>query len=66
MPPPFSLAQAEFIKKTCQAIDSTSNYFDNHDWSNIVPTGGSRSSLTKSISADSFYVRPVAVWKYQN
>ena len=55
-------AQERFVKRTRDAIDSNPAYFDTHDWRSIFPSGGTRSSLTKPVSTESFYVKPIAAW----
>ena len=60
---PYSVAQDRFVQRTRHDIDANQcSYFDDHDWHRIVPNGGSRSSLRKAVSIDSFYVKPVAAW----
>ena len=59
----YSVAQDRFVKKTRQQIDTDgSSFFDDHDWRNIIPSGGSRSSLRKAVTVESFYVKPIAAW----
>ena len=58
----YSEAQDYFVKQTRQEIDAKPCFFDSHDWRNIVPTGGRRSSLTKEVNVETFYVRAIAAW----
>jgi hypothetical protein len=58
--PPFSEAQAAFIKKTRDSIDSDASFFDKHDWANIAPPRNS--SPKNPVQADDFYVKNVAAW----
>jgi len=59
---PYPSSQRAFIRRTRREIDSDSEFFSKHCWSNITPSGGTRSSLTKSVRHDSFYVKPIAAW----
>jgi len=59
---PYSNSQRDFIETVRKQIDTNDRFFDDHNWSNIVPKGGRNSSLQKGIYADSFYVRPVAAY----
>ena len=58
----YSAAQLRFIKKTRHQVDTDPTFFDHHDWRSILPSGGRRSSLTKAVSTESFYVKPLACW----
>ena len=59
---PYPIIQREFIEKIRAQIDMEANYFYSRDWRCINPPNGKYSSLQKSVFAESFYVRPVAVW----
>jgi len=57
---PHSNSQRDFIVSVRKQIDQNPRFFDENNWSNIVPKGGRNSSLLKAICHDSFYVRPIA------
>ena len=59
---PYPPVQRQFIERIRGRIDSEEKFFYSHDWRNINPSTGKYSSLMKSIQADSFYIRPMAVW----
>jgi hypothetical protein len=59
---PYPVAQREFIEKIRAQVDGDDQFFHSRDWRCINPPGGRYCSLMKSVYADSFYVRPVAVW----
>ena len=58
----YGQAQARFIQRTRDAIDRNSKFFDTVDWRSILPSGGTRSSLTKAVTTESFYCKPIAAW----
>ena len=43
-------------------MDADPSFFQSRNWRCINPPNGKYSSLIKSVYADSFYVRPVAIW----
>ena len=43
-------------------MDADPSFFQSRNWRCINPPNGKYSSLIKSMYADSFYVRPVAIW----
>jgi len=57
---PHAVSQREFIESIRKQIDDNPRFFDDHNWSNIMPKGGRHSSSQKAICPDSFYVRPIA------
>ena len=59
---PYPIIQRQFIERTRQQVDSDERFFYSRNWRCIEPPNGKYSSLMKSVYANSFYVRPVAVW----
>jgi len=57
---PYSTSQREFIESVRKQIVENERFFDDHNWSNIVPKGGQNSSSQRAVHADSFYVKPIA------
>ena len=57
---PCSTNQREFVKIIHKQIDDNECFFDDHNWSDILPKGGRNSSLQKAICVDSFHAKPVA------
>ena len=62
LPHPYPIVQREFIEKVRVQVDSDQNYFRTRDWRWITPSNGRYCSLMQSVYAESFYVRPMAVW----
>ena len=58
----YSAAQDKFVRRTRHEIDTNSQYFETHDWRKIESSGGRKSSLAKTVSLESFYVKPIAAW----
>ena len=59
---PYSISQRSFIERTRAKVDGDVNFFYNHNWRCVMPPHGKFSSLMKAVYADSFYIRPIAVW----
>ena len=59
---PHPKVQRDFIEAVRAKIDGDESYFESHDWRMITPPNGRHCSLLKSVCADSFCVRPMAVW----
>jgi hypothetical protein len=59
---PYCQSQRDFIERTRDAIINEDDFFSRHDLRMITPNTGKYCSLTKSVYAENFYVRPIAAW----
>ena len=60
---PYGHHQKFFVQDVRNSVDAVgSAYFESHDWRQINPKDGARSSLIKPIDAGSFNVKSVACW----
>ena len=59
---PYSVSQRLFIEKIRAQVDADPNFFHANNWRCVNPPHGKYSSLMKAVSAETFYVRPVAIW----
>ena len=63
----YGVAQADFLKRTRDAIKQDSKFFKHHDWTRIQYKPGYRNSCFERSSKDvltveSFYVKDLAMW----
>ena len=63
---PYGPSQEAFIQKTRQTVEAMGvRFFDRKDWTRITPSGGQNTCLNGSdlsMYAETFYVKPLAVW----